>query len=187
MATDVTIAIAARNAGFPQEQIKTAVMVALGESGGNEFATNHNDNGTTDYGLWQINSVHTDALKLGNWQSPSDNAKMAYLVYQKQGWNAWVAYKNNSYAKFESRGAQAANVLGVIGGIPGAITSAANADDSQPLAQFFTFVSDRHNWQRVGMVLAGAYLVMLVFVSIAKNTGLVEAGAKTVGVVTRLL
>ena len=38
-------------AGFPPDQIATAVAVALAESGGETTATNKNSNGSIDYGL----------------------------------------------------------------------------------------------------------------------------------------
>ena len=72
------IANAARAAGFPESQIPMAVAVAMAESGGNPRATNNaNRNGSSDYGLWQINTVHSSLLASGNKYDPADNAKMA--------------------------------------------------------------------------------------------------------------
>lgn len=110
---DSEIAAAAKAAGFSGNHLVTAVAVALAESGGDTTATNRNNNGTTDYGLWQINTVHGDLLKSGNWQNPIDNAKMAMAVYKKQGWTAWYAYKPlgggiGPYAKFQGRAMLAA-------------------------------------------------------------------------------
>ena len=47
-------------AGFPPNEIATATAVALAESGGDTNATNHNTNGSYDYGIWQINTVQVD-------------------------------------------------------------------------------------------------------------------------------
>src|SRR6266576_2522229 len=112
MATDITIATVAKNAGFRGPEIATAVAVALAESGGRETATNTaNANGSTDYGLWQINSIHTDDLKIGDWRNPADNAKMAFRVWTRQGWNGWNAYKNGRYKMFVPRGQVAATAV----------------------------------------------------------------------------
>lgn len=87
-----------------------AAAIAMAESHGNPTATNKNSNGTTDYGLWQINSVHKDVLSSGKWQDPQTNANMAYKVYQQAGgWNdngmksgfmAWTTYKNNKFQQY---------------------------------------------------------------------------------------
>jgi hypothetical protein len=196
MATDVTIAIAARTAGFDEQNLKTAVMVALAESGGNEFATNRNTNGTTDYGLWQINSIHTDALKLGNWQVPTDNAKMAYMVFKQRGsWSAWSAYNNNSYLKFEVRARTALVALGLFEKeIPDAIKGATDGPQLpggpgtvDTIAKFFEFISDKHNWQRLGMIVVGAFLVNIVFLAVMKDAGVIDAATKTIGAVKGLV
>ena len=88
-------------AGFSAADAKTATQIALAESSGNRLATNHNSNGSTDYGLWQINSVHKDALALGDWKDPATNARMAYLVYKQAGnkFTPWVTYNNGAYTK----------------------------------------------------------------------------------------
>lgn len=191
MATDVTIGMTAKDAGFPQDQIKTAVMVALAESGGNERATNHNSNGTTDYGLWQINSIHTAELKTGDWQKPLDNGKMAYSIWKRDTWGAWTTYKNNSYLKFETRAAAVMLTLGLLGQAPGQAPGGTTVDlgAATPLdtiGKLFDFVSNGHNWQRVGMIVGGAILVGLALYSLMKQTGVVDAGAKTIGVITDL-
>lgn len=196
MATDVTIAAAARNAGFPQDQLKTAVMVALAESGGNEFATNHNSNGTVDYGLWQINSVHTDALKLGDWRSPTVNAQMAHLVFtQAKSWSPWVTYKNNAYLKFEARAGTAVTALGLFQDAINGVTAGAQGNIQDPsttsaidtITNFFHFISDKHNWVRLGMILVGLLLINSVVFALLKEAGVVDGVAKTVGAVKGLV
>lgn len=196
MATDVTIAIVAKQAGFDEQNLKTAVMVALAESGGNEFATNHNTNGSTDYGLWQINSVHTDALKLGKWNAPADNAKMAYMVFKQKGsWSPWSAYNNNKYLDFEVRARTALATLGVIEKAPGIIGGmldgpqipGLNNQSVDTIGNFFEFISDKHNWQRLGMIVVGAFLINIVFLAIMKDAGVIDAATKTIGAVKGLV
>jgi hypothetical protein len=86
-------------AGFPPDQIATATAVALAESGGETTATNRNSNGSTDYGLWQINTVHGALLNQGDKFNPLDNAKMALTVYARAGnqWTPWTVYKSGTY------------------------------------------------------------------------------------------
>jgi hypothetical protein len=95
-----TAAKAAKAAGFRGELLVDAVAVAGAESGWKPTATNHNSNGTTDYGEWEINSANPWALKLGEWSNVYDNARMAYKVKQAQGWHAWSTVNNGDYLKY---------------------------------------------------------------------------------------
>lgn len=97
--TPQQIAGYAQAAGFPPDQIVTATAVALAESGGETTATNRNSNGSTDYGLWQINTVHGALLNQGDKFNPLDNAKMALTVYARAGnqWTPWSVYKSGIY------------------------------------------------------------------------------------------
>lgn len=97
--TPQQIAGYATAAGFPPDQIATATAVALAESGGETTATNRNSNGSTDYGLWQINTVHGALLNQGDKFNPLDNAKMALTVYARAGnkWTPWTVYKSGTY------------------------------------------------------------------------------------------
>lgn len=97
--TPQQIAGYAQAAGFPPDQIITATAVALAESGGETTATNNNSNGSTDYGLWQINTVHGALLNQGDKFNPLDNAKMALTVYARAGnqWTPWSVYKSGTY------------------------------------------------------------------------------------------
>lgn len=86
-------------AGFPPNEVATATAVALAESGGDPAATNRNTNGSYDYGLWQINTVHGGLLNQGDKFNPLDNAKMALTVYKGAGnkWTPWSVYKSGVY------------------------------------------------------------------------------------------
>ena len=101
------IATAMRKAGWPESAIPIGVAIAFAESGGNPKAVNHaNRNGSSDYGLFQINSVHGSLLKQGDWRDPVDNAKMALKVYRDAGnkWTPWATYNHGSYKKFYKPG-----------------------------------------------------------------------------------
>ena len=72
-----------------------AVLVANCESGLNPNAYNpNNNNGSTDGGLWQINSVHDKTLeRLGlDKYDPEDATKFARMLYDKNGWGDWVCW-----------------------------------------------------------------------------------------------
>lgn len=98
---------AATAAGFPAAQLDMAVAVAGAESGYNPTATNHNTNGSTDYGLWQINSTHADLLGGHDWRDPATNAWMAYQVWRQAGgsWTPWSTFTSGAYKRFLPGGA----------------------------------------------------------------------------------
>ncbi len=90
------------NAGFPASAIPAGLAIAQAESGNNPNATNHNTNGTTDYGLFQINSIHTSILNSGQWNNPQDNVDMAYQVWKAAGgsWTPWTTYTSGTYRRY---------------------------------------------------------------------------------------
>jgi cell wall-associated NlpC family hydrolase len=85
---------AAINAGFKNDQLTVAVAIALAESGGRADAYNRNSNGTSDYGLWQINSVHTGSgFETRLAYDPDYNAKWAYrLSNSGNNFGPWATY-----------------------------------------------------------------------------------------------
>jgi cell wall-associated NlpC family hydrolase len=98
------IATWARQAGWSEQDIPTVIGIAMAESSGNPGAVNNsNSNGTSDYGLMQINSSHGDLLKSGSWSDPVANMRMAKAVYDSQGWGAWTTYNSGAAAKFGVR------------------------------------------------------------------------------------
>lgn len=82
------VAALAYSAGFPGSELHTAVAVAYAESGGDPSALNRNRNGSKDFGLWQINSIHG----FTNLKDPKVNAEAAFYVWELQGWTAWYAH-----------------------------------------------------------------------------------------------
>lgn len=81
-------------ATFPEDP-HTAVAVANCESSLNPKAYNPtNNNGSTDGGLWQINSIHDSRLlELGlDKYDAEDATKFARLLYDESGWIPWVCF-----------------------------------------------------------------------------------------------
>lgn len=82
---------------FP-ENPEVAVAVATCESGLNPKAYNPNNrDGSTDGGLFQINSTHDKKLNelgLDKW-NVHDNIKFARILYDESGFKPWVCYTHN--------------------------------------------------------------------------------------------
>ncbi len=75
-------------------------QIAQGESGGRADLNNAglNSDGSVDYGLWQINSIH--GKPVSGMLNPIQNALYAKEILSSQGLSAWVAYSNGRYSGF---------------------------------------------------------------------------------------
>lgn len=175
------IAEPAHNAGFTGTQLVVAVAIALAESGGNTLATHTNTNGSKDYGLWQINSVHADLLRSYTWSNPQDNAIMAHRVFADAGnkFTPWSTYKSGRYLAFMSvaRGAVSASgsplpstaagskPSNVGGGGTGAQPSGLPLPNPvgalQGITDFVNLMLNPHTWLRLAMFGAGIALVFM--------------------------
>ena len=92
--------------GFSPEDAPLVSQIALGESSGNPTAFNGKGKDQS-YGLMQINMLGgmgperraqfgiTSNEELND---PLTNMKAAFQIYKQQGWGAWGAYTNGSYA-----------------------------------------------------------------------------------------
>lgn len=188
----VDVARYAHDAGFPNSQLVTAVAIAYAESSFNETSTHHNQDGSTDYGLWQINSVHNfPEVTSGAWRDPRVNAQLAYRVYTAQGWNAWSTHKPTDpvgYARYTAAipfavsyvtaaygpvvAAEGSAMVGVgtvqgVGGVvQDTVTNAANIAQA-PLAAL-KFLEQPGTWVRIGKFMIGIALVIGGLVLVAK-------------------
>lgn len=90
-------------AGGPQVYADMASAVALAESSGYSEASNANTDGSTDRGLWQINSVHG---YLSTFSIPG-NARAAVIISSGgKDWSPWVTWKKGAELQYlRSRGA----------------------------------------------------------------------------------
>lgn len=162
-----TVALdAIKRAGFPESEWDTALKVATAESGLDPKAVNNaNKNGTSDYGLFQINSIHKPTAQEKT--DPYANAKRAYKIFQEAGnkWTPWSAFNNGSY---KSKGGT--------GGIPspGEALGSAVASGFDPLAttkaaiqSFLDKVEEFLNlWY---MILIGLILIIIGLVILSRN------------------
>lgn len=180
--SDQTIAHAALAGGFPRDKAAMAVAVALAESDGNATATNKNTNGTTDYGLWQINSIHKADLASGDWRDPAANARMAYAVYRRAGnsFSPWYAWRNGRHLAKMSR-AQLAVINADASGLefpipPIPVPDLPTPDVPNPVAgaaevlkfgaKALSVITDKDFWIRAGMFLAGSLIMIAAVVGL---------------------
>lgn len=117
--TPQQIAQYASNAGFAGDDLVIAVAVVLGESGGNTRAVNAaNTDGSADYGMWQINTIH----RLTQEQSfdPVYSSSFAYKLYLGRGkrFTDWVAYTNGRYKQFLPQAQNGVRGIGQPGATP---------------------------------------------------------------------
>lgn len=92
----------AYNAGIlTQNNLTIAIAIAQAESSGVVNATHKNGDGSTDYGLWQINSVHKQFSASQLVSSASYNAT-AMVVVSGGGanWLPWTTYTSGIYRQF---------------------------------------------------------------------------------------
>jgi hypothetical protein len=72
----------------------TAAEIATAESGGRQYATDDDGNGTVDRGYWQINSIW-GALST---YDPAGNARAAVQIsHDGTDWGPWVTYNTGAY------------------------------------------------------------------------------------------
>lgn len=92
------VASLVRQAGFPSSLIGRMVCTAKWESSFYTAATHRNRNGSTDRGLFQINSIHVGGTRgcpssASALFDPTTNTRCAYAIYKLQGINAWYGYR----------------------------------------------------------------------------------------------
>jgi hypothetical protein len=98
------------HAGGPPKVARTMAAIALAESGGKVGAVGGpNDDGSYDYGLWQINSSHAYS-RARLLHDPGYNARAAVAVYRSQGLTAWSSYSNGRYRSYLANAATATPV-----------------------------------------------------------------------------
>ena len=185
--TDVERAHLARAAGFPENQIAMAVAVSIAENQAGDPAVTHvNSNGSTDVGLWQINTVNGYGIE--PMKDPTANAKAAFNIWNaRKSWTPWSTYKSGRAMAFFQRGQFAARDKSVPNPGGGPTVSIDDNSSLQNIVDFFKFISDPHNWQRVGMFALGVILLMVGLFKLGNMGPVVKKAAKTAAVVAAVV
>lgn len=87
-----------RAAGFAEEEIPQMVCAAKYESSFYAEAENRNRNGSTDYGLFQINDelwAGACGLSTAALYDPAKNARCARKVFKSGGIRSWYGYRRH--------------------------------------------------------------------------------------------
>jgi hypothetical protein len=72
-----------------------AAEIAEAESGGSQYATDYNTDGTVDRGYWQVNSSHGSLSTFDAY----GNARAAVLISgDGSDWTPWVTFNTGAYA-----------------------------------------------------------------------------------------
>lgn len=169
------IRLYAMTAGLSESASVVAIAVALAESGGKPCEVNtKNKNGTTDVGLWQINSVH--GYSTAEMKHPAKNAAaMAKISKNGTDWSPWVAYTSGAFRSFMD---QATEATGEVGSII--------SDPLESLGDLVAAVTDAGWWKRFGLGLAGVAVAAIGFQLIAKDALLPPQLGALVNVATKL-
>lgn len=77
---------------------KIMLAIAKAESHLNREAINVNNNKTIDVGIFQINSVHNYSLEF--LLDVDNNIQVAKEIFEKQGFEGWASYNNDSFKKY---------------------------------------------------------------------------------------
>lgn len=191
--TPEQVAAIAYGAGFRGASLRTAVAVSFAENGTHDTnATHVNADGSTDYGLWQINSVH--GIAPSTLTNPQGNAHAAYDISSSgRNWQPWTTYNSGAYAAHlpaaqaaitqmnASGGPQAVarGVHGSAGGSGSSFTSDVGSALSSlnPLNALTGWVGDLKNLitqyvLRAAEMIAGIILMFVGLFLIAKDLGM---------------
>ena len=180
------IAQLAVNHGFAandKQNLVICVAIAQAESGGNTKAVNAaNTNGTTDKGLWQINTVHDGKLPGQDRFNPDVNAELMMQISSGgTNWQPWSTYNNGAYAKYT---AEVASALGATDFKPNGDISTGLGDlipgssSVTSVVKFFEALTDINVWIRVGKILLGAALAAFGIIMLLKESNTVKQAVK---------
>jgi hypothetical protein len=180
-----SIAQLAYNVGCRGNALVISIAVALAESEGNTEAVDHDSNGTTDYGLWQINTCHnvTEAQMF----VPEQNAGAMWSISsQGTNWTPWSTFTGGAYAAHLATAQAAAYKIKGSKAVPGGGSSATTTGivhDLNPLTPlektysvakavggFATDLSNPQVWERIGYFVAGAALILFALLKLSRES-----------------
>ena len=83
------------SAGGAPSTAQMAASIAMAESSGQQYSTMHNTNGSTDRGLWQINSTWG---ALSTYDAAGNARAAVQISHNGTDWSPWVTYQIGAYA-----------------------------------------------------------------------------------------
>lgn len=140
--------------GGPSSEKETASAVAIAES----HCDNNADNNVCCACIMQVNyKAHTqyDRAKL---KSDAGYCMQAAVeIWHSQGWGAWQTYTNGAYKSHLGKDCTV--------GVDEPISTATSAitDPLQAVASFLRMLTQASTWFRVGKVVLGAIILLVVF------------------------
>jgi hypothetical protein len=92
-------------AGFPAKAIPSMLRIAHCESSYSAMAENVNQDGSVDFGLFQINERNWGGCNVTkpDLSDPYNNARCAYQIWQRQGYRAWNCYARTQMSSLEKK------------------------------------------------------------------------------------
>jgi Lysozyme like domain len=83
------------SAGGSRSAAFMAAEIAMAESSGQQYATMHNTNGTTDRGYFQINSIWEG---LSTYDAAGNARAAIQISHDGTDWGPWTTYQTGAYA-----------------------------------------------------------------------------------------
>jgi Lysozyme like domain len=175
----------AYKAGFRDVSLATAIAVAMAESGGN--TTKRGKYG--ERGLWQINTRPNANPQYASWnlEDPATNARAAYEIWSKNGWQPWSTFTSGAYEKYQVDAVSAQSDVEIAGGVgghagfkgnPPGETSAPGVPGSEALQgvkavvealnRIGAWISSPGNILRIVEVVVGGGLLLVAIAAISK-------------------
>lgn len=161
--------------------------IALAESRGKVDAKHTNSDGSIDYGLLQVNSVH--GYDPNCLLQAECNIDKAHEVWLKQGYGAWTTFNTGAYKLWTKKDTT------VQVGMQSKASAAADAGKSavngiSSVGDFIHWVTDPSTWARVGKGALGSTLIIIgvggVTLIVANKAANSPVGKSVAGAATKI-
>ncbi len=156
--------------GFKGDGLDIGAAVVMAESGGDAKNKHVNADGTVDRGLWMLNKFWHPEVSDACAYNAGCATRAAFKI-SKGGtdFSQWATYTNGAYKKFYKGKGGAAAASGAqtdspLGNADDAVTGAISAltDPMQAIAGFVGTLFQASTWFRVGKVLLGGIVLIVV-------------------------
>lgn len=168
-----------------ENNLATAVAIALAESDGNPDATSPNPDGGVNVGIWQLDTKgagkgHTVA----ELKDPNVNADVAATASNNwTDFGEWATYKSGKYKQSQYWSPAQAAAKGTNRGINPHYGGSGPLAGLASIGDFFGRLTDAHTWVRIGEVVLGLVLIAVAVARITHAVPIATRVAKTAGAV----